>query len=208
MAVDPAGLLALQVAPFALSASITPGPNNLLVMASASRFGLRPTLPHMLGILAGFPAMLVAVGLGIAPAFERMPQLHLALQIAGILYLVYLAWRIGLAAGPAEARGSGRPLSFVQAALFQWINPKAWAMALGSLATYTSVGGELLGEVTSIAGVFALAAAPSIACWALLGDRIRRLLQTPATRRLFNWAMALLILASLLPAFRSILAAF
>lgn len=208
MAAESMALLAVQATPFALSASISPGPNNLLVMASASRFGLRPTLPHMLGIVAGFPAMVIAVGLGIAPAFSRMPQLHLAMQVAGILYLLYLAWRIGLAAAPEGKDGSGRPLTFLQAALFQWINPKAWTMALGSLATYTTVGGDITAELAVIAGVFALAGIPSVACWALLGERVSRLLRNPAARRLFNGAMALLVLLSLLPALLSLRHAF
>jgi len=195
--------LALLFLPFALTMSITPGPNNLMVAASGATFGFRRTLPHMLGITAGAPVMLIAVGLGLGEAFQRSPGLHEAMNYAGAAFLVYLAWRIATAAPAAPASEvHGRPIGFFTAAAFQWVNPKAWLICIGAASTYTTVGGEVHLEVLVLAAVLALACLPSVALWTAAGVAIGRLLAgDPRRLRWFNWTMALLLLLSLVAYF-------
>ena len=202
-------MLALAAAflPFAFSTTMSPGPNNLMLASSGATFGFRRTGPHMLGITAGFPAMVVAVGLGLGGVFTAFPQLHTAVKYLGAAYLLLLAWRVGTArvpaggeADPADDARSGRPLTFMQAALFQWVNPKAWVMAVGSIATYTTVGGQVIAEVLVIAGVFGFVSLASTTTWTVLGVGIARLLRnSPRGLRAFNVAMALLLAASVIP---------
>ena len=185
------------LAAFAFVSSITPGPNNLMLMASGANFGVRRTLPHMLGVALGFTFMLVVVGLGLAGVFERHPAAHVALEAASVVYLLHLAWRIATAAAPGEADPSGRPFSFLQAAAFQWVNPKAWAMALTAVTVYTAA--RDWASVVVVAVTFGAINLPSVGSWALLGQGMRRLLTNPARLRAFNVAMALLLVASLYP---------
>lgn len=201
-------MLALAAAflPFAFSTTMSPGPNNLMLASSGATFGFRRTGPHMMGITAGFPAMVVAVGLGLGGVFTAFPQLHTVVKYLGAAYLLVLAWRVATARAPvdgeapADSARSGRPLTFMQAALFQWVNPKAWIMAVGSIATYTTVGGQVVAEVLVIAGVFGLVSLASTATWTVLGVGIARLLRnSPRGLRAFNIAMALLLAASVIP---------
>jgi threonine/homoserine/homoserine lactone efflux protein len=189
----------IAVLGFAFTMSITPGPNNIMVTASAANFGVAPTMPHILGISVGFPAMLVALGLGPGQLLIAYPELHFALKIAGAAYLVFLAWKIASASGIREGEARGRPLTFLQAALFQWLNPKAWVIALGALTAYTTVGGAVVRETLIIAAVFAPICVIACAVWALGGVALRRALQSPKALRAFNIAMALLLLATLVP---------
>jgi threonine/homoserine/homoserine lactone efflux protein len=184
---------------FAVATSVTPGPNNVMITASGANFGFARSVPHMLGIGIGFMVMIVGVGLGLGQAFERFPVLHEVLRYGGAAYLLYLAWRIATAAPAAtDAKpAAARPLSFVQAALFQWVNPKGWMMAAGALSTYTTVGGDFVFETVLIALVFGAIGLPSVALWALLGVGIGRQLQTPGALRAFNVTMAVLLIASL-----------
>ncbi len=193
---------------FAVSMSATPGPNNAMVTASGATWGFRRTVPHMLGIAVGFPAMLVAVALGAGEALRARPWLHEALRWAGVAYLVWLAWKIA-AAEPEppgqEPRGPGRdggsrPLSFAQAALFQWVNPKAWVIALGALAAYTTAAGSgLVAQAAVLALVFLLVTLPTLALWTLVGVGAARVLRTRRALRAFNLAMAALLVLSLAP---------
>ena len=184
---------------FAVATSVTPGPNNIMLTASGANFGFRRTAPHMLGIVIGFTIMVATIGLGLAEIFERFPAIHQVLRYGGAAYLLYLAYRIATAAPatPESARTVGRPLSFLQAALFQWVNPKGWMMAVGAISTYTTVGGDLLLESVMIALIFGAIGLPSVALWAALGAAIGRLLQARWALRAFNIAMALLLVASL-----------
>jgi threonine/homoserine/homoserine lactone efflux protein len=172
-----------------------------MVAASGATFGFRRTLPHMLGVSIGFPAMLVAVTLGAGDVLRAHPELHAIMRWAGAAYLLWLAWHIATAA-PAEAESGGRrrnrPLRFLEAALFQWINPKAWVIALGAIATYTSADG-IRGQALILALVFLVICIPSIALWTAIGAGAARLLRTRRALRLFNLAMAALLIASLLP---------
>lgn len=182
---------------FAFAASITPGPNNLMLMASGANFGLRRTVPHALGVALGFVFMTMLLGLGLARLFDLWPPLHVVLKAVSLVYMLWLAWKIAHAAPPAEAARSGRPLTFLQAAGFQWVNPKAWAMAMTAIAAYAPV--QDLAGVATVAGVFGLVNLPSITTWAVMGRQMRRVLTNPARLRLFNWLMAGLLVASLWP---------
>ena len=189
----------LPLVTFAVATAITPGPNNIMLTASGANFGFRRTLPHMLGVAIGFTLMVLAIGLGLSEIFERFPLIHEVLRYGGGAYLIYLAYRIATAAPttPDAAQPAGRPLTFLQAALFQWINPKSWMMAVGAISAYTTVGGNLLLESVFIALTFGAIGLPSTALWAGLGVAIGRLLQTRWALRAFNVAMALLLVASL-----------
>jgi threonine/homoserine/homoserine lactone efflux protein len=184
---------------FVVATSVTPGPNNIMLTASGANFGFRCTIPHLLGVAVGFTIMLATIGLGLSEIFERFPAIHQVLRYGGAAYLLYLAYRIATAA-PATADSAqtvGHPLGFLQAALFQWVNPKGWMMAVGAISTYTTVGGDLLLESVMIALIFGAIGLPSAALWAALGAAIGRLLRARSALRAFNIAMALLLVASL-----------
>jgi threonine/homoserine/homoserine lactone efflux protein len=184
---------------FALTMSITPGPNNIMVTASATNFGVGRSIPHIMGISIGFPVMLMALGLGPGQLLIAYPQAHLALKIAGAAYLVFLAWKMATASGIGQGDDKGRPLTFLQAALFQWLNPKAWVIALGALTAYTTVGGAVIRETLIIAAIFVPTCILALAVWAVGGVALRQALMSPRALRVFNVAMALLLLATLVP---------
>jgi threonine/homoserine/homoserine lactone efflux protein len=183
---------------FALSMSATPGPNNAMVAASGANFGFRRTLPHMLGVSAGFPAMLILVALGAGEALRTWPWVHDVLRWAGGGYLLFLAGKIATARPDVrdQARG-GRPLGFVQAALFQWVNPKAWVIAAGAVVTYTTR--DVWVQSAVLAAIFLVMCLACLAFWTGVGAGAARLLRSAAALRRFNWAMAALLVASLVP---------
>lgn len=185
---------------FSLAMTLTPGPNVVLVTASAANFGFRRTIPQMLGITFGFGSMVVATGLGLAGLVHAEPRLHLAVKYAGALYLLYLAWRIARA-DAASATARAKPIGFLEATLFTWMNPKAWVSALGAVAAYSTVGSDVLGQTAVIAGVLAAACLTSVAIWAGFGSVIGRYLGYPRARRAFNVSMASLLALSLIPVF-------
>ncbi|RVQ17251.1 LysE family translocator, partial [Sinorhizobium meliloti] len=135
-------LLALFL--FAFTTSITPGPNNMMLFASGVNFGFVRTIPHMLGIGIGFFVLLIAVGLGLGALLHSVPLLYTALKFAGGAYLVWIAWKIGTSRSLGEGRANAVPMTFLQAAAFQWVNPKAWVMAVSAMATYTSSDSYLM----------------------------------------------------------------
>jgi threonine/homoserine/homoserine lactone efflux protein len=182
---------------FTLTMSITPGPNNLMVTASAANFGFRRTVPHMIGVTFGFPAMLAALSLGMIGVLQANPQLHQWLKYLGAAWMLYLAWRVATAGDAKEETGRARPITFFEAAMFQWVNPKAWVIAVGALTTYTTVGGYLAGEVGLISAMFVVTCFPSLAVWALFGTGLGRLLHDRRWRTAFNWTMAGLLVLSL-----------
>ncbi len=187
---------------FAVSMSGSPGPNNTMVTASGATWGFRRTVPHMLGISLGFPAMLLAVSLGLGEVLRALPWLQAALRWIGIAYLLWLAWRIATAEPDPSgaAAGGARPLSFLQAALFQWVNPKAWVIAIGSVAAYTTgSGAALAAQATLLSAIFVAVTLPIVAGWTLVGVGAARLLRTRRALRAFNLSMAALLVASLLP---------
>jgi threonine/homoserine/homoserine lactone efflux protein len=188
---------------FAAAMTLTPGPNVVLVTASGAIFGFRRTIPQMLGITLGFGLMVVIGGLGLAGLVRAAPGLHTALKFIGAAYLAWLAWRIARAgAGAGADEGRARPISFLEAWLFTWVNPKAWIAVLGALAAFTTVGGALWREIALIATVLAASCLLSCVVWTAFGTAIGRWLATRRARLAFNWAMAAMLVVSLVPVFR------
>ncbi len=186
---------------FAIAGSVTPGPNVLMVAAAAAGHGIGRVMPHMLGITFGFSAMIAIVGLGLAGPLAASPTVHGVLQLVAIVWLLWLAWKIATAPPPGE--GQARPpMNFVQAALFQWVNPKAWMVAGAAIAGYTRLGEPLLPQVVAIAAVFGLISMPCLLVWAGLGAGARRLLGDAKRLRRFNIAMGILLALSVLPLLR------
>lgn len=184
------------LAAFALVSSITPGPNNMMLMASGANFGLRRTVPHALGVGIGFTVMIILVGVGLMGLFNLFPLLNSVLKVVSVVYLLWLAWKIANAAAPDTASGvRGKPMTFVQAVLFQWVNPKAWSMALTAIALYAP--DRNLGAVLLVALVFGLINLPSTSLWAVMGQVLRGWLSSPARLRAFNWTMAAMLVGSL-----------
>jgi threonine/homoserine/homoserine lactone efflux protein len=186
---------------FAFVSSITPGPNNLMLMASGINFGFSRTLPHMLGVAIGFTLMIVLVGAGMMQVFDAIPGAYSVIRIASVAYLLYMAWGIATtvpAPDRLEASSGSRPFTFVQAALFQWVNPKAWTMALTAVSAYTPRTQPILGLVV-VALVFGAINLPSVGSWTILGVKMRRVLSDPAKMRAFNIVAALVLVATLYP---------
>lgn len=190
--------LMLAFAGFAFVGSITPGPNNALLLASGLNYGFRRTLPHIAGISIGCVVMLVLVGFGLGVVFAAVPVLYTALRYVGAAYLLWLAWTIARSGPMAERRASGRPMTFWEAAAFQWVNPKAWILVVGAVSTYAPRD-DFEMNVAVLAVLLWLVNAPSICFWAGFGTMLRPLLTDPRRVRMFNLAMAALLVLSLLP---------
>jgi threonine/homoserine/homoserine lactone efflux protein len=186
---------------FALAMCFTPGPNVVMVTASGANFGFRRAIPHMLGITFGFGSMVVAAGLGLAGLFHAEPRLHGALKYAGAAYLLYLAWRIANAGETGGAGRRARPIGFVEATLFTWVNPKAWVSVIGALAAFTSTSGDMLWQTSVITAVLSIACLASCMVWAAFGIAIGRVLGSVRARAMFNRSMAGLLVLSLVPVF-------
>lgn len=190
------------VAVFAAVTSITPGPSNFMLLASGANFGFRATVPQVLGITCGFTSLLLAVGLGLGTLFEALPALHLALKLGGAAYLLVLAWRLAHASSIDDRpSGHGRPLTWLESAAFQWINPKAWVVALAAMAVNTTPGASL-GTVAPVCLVFALVNLPTVSAWAAFGVALRGYLADPVRLRRFNLTMGVLLAATLWPMLR------
>ena len=185
---------------FAVSMLFTPGPNNVMLMTSGLNFGINKSLPHLFGVCLGFPSMVVMVGLGLGVIFEQYPIIHDVIKVLGVLYLIYLAWQIAHAKPSAVSGKASSPFTFLQAALFQWVNPKAWVMASTSIAVYTSAAEDVLYQILLLATVFVLIGFCSGSTWLFLGKSLKRLLKSDAHRVLFNTVMASLLVASVFPA--------
>jgi threonine/homoserine/homoserine lactone efflux protein len=194
----PEQFMALVV--FATVMSATPGPNNMMLLASGVNFGFRRSVPHMLGISGGVAALLTAIGFGLHEILQRWPVIFSVIKYTGVAYLVWLAWKIANANPLDDGSGqtTGRPMRFIEAAAFQWVNPKAWVMAVGAMATYTSESAYTL-TVLIVAGVFAVVCGPATATWTAFGVALKTLLRDPRANRLFNITMALALVASLWP---------
>lgn len=192
----------VSVLSFAFAMSATPGPNNAMLASSGASFGFRRSVPHMLGVSLGFPLLILITALGAAEFLRRTPWLEQALHWVATAYMLWLAWKIATAR-PVSTRqaASGRPLTFVQAALFQWINPKGWVAAFGAVIAYaTGTGAGLLTQAGLIALLFMLVAFPVTALWTAVGVGVAQFLREPRAVRVFNVVMALLLVASLVPA--------
>ena len=190
----------LALAGFCLVSSITPGPNNLMLLASGARFGFARTLPHLCGVAGGFTLMVLLVGAGIAGLFKAVPALHQALRVISVVYVLYLAWKI--ATGPTRfdsaPSGSDTPMNFTQAALFQWVNPKAWSMAVTAVTAYAPSSNPVI-ALFATAVIFGVVNVPCIGLWAVLGTRLRLVLSNPLRFRAFNLTAAVLLAATIFP---------
>lgn len=182
---------------FALVSSITPGPNNLMLMASGANFGFRPTIPHMLGIGLGFMLMIFLVGIGLIGIFDAVPYSYNVLKIASVLYLCWLAWKIATAAAPDGSAKTGKPFTFLQAAAFQWVNPKAWTMALTAITLYAP--DRSLWAIFLVTLIFGFINLPSVSLWTIVGQKMQILLTSPKRLQSFNAVMALMLVGSLYP---------
>jgi threonine/homoserine/homoserine lactone efflux protein len=184
---------------FAFVSSVTPGPNNTMLLSSGVNFGFNRTIPHMLGISCGFAVMVLAVGLGLGAVFKSYPVLYTVLRYAGAAYLLYLAYKIATSGPVKDATDKeARPMSYLGAAAFQWVNPKAWVMAIGAISTYTPINGYFT-NVVIIALVFGEVNLPAVSMWAGCGSLLRNVLRDPFWLRIFNGVMAALLVVSLYP---------
>lgn len=189
----------IALALYAFVASVTPGPNNVMLLASGVNFGFRRTIPHMLGISAGFASLLAAVGLGVGALLAAFPMLHTALKVGGGAYLLYLAWRIGRSRSiGAGGEGSDRPMRFAEAAAFQWVNPKAWVMAVTAMAIYTNLDRPVLSAAIVVIA-FTMVNLPSVSSWAAFGVALRGFLESPRRLRWFNVFAGILLAATVWP---------
>lgn len=193
--------LFLALAAFAFVSSITPGPNNLMLMASGANFGVMRTVPHMLGVGIGFTVMTILVGLGVARLFDAVPASYAVLKVLSAGYLLFLAWKVAHSAPPSNgdpASPTAKPFTFLQAAAFQWVNPKAWAMALTAVSAYAQAERPIV-SVLIVAVVFGAINLPTVSLWTVAGAQLRRFLADPVKLRVFNVTAALLLVASVIP---------
>lgn len=188
----------LALASFCLVATVTPGPNNMMLLSSGATFGLRRTLPHLIGISGGCVIMVLVLGWSVAGLIVRVPILYTMLHMASTAYLLWLAWKIATSKGPHAASAQGRPFTMLNAAGFQWVNPKAWAMVLGAVASFARPD-HLGTDVLVIASVLVLVGFPCITLWASCGAMLTRFLRHPRALHAFNLTMAGLLVLSIAP---------
>ncbi len=184
---------------FAFVMAFTPGPNNIMLAASGVNFGFARTIPHMAGVTLGFFALLTACGAGLGLVFAAAPQLQIVLKIAGAAYMLFLAFKVATAhLSGADTAAPARPFTFLQAAAFQWINPKAVVASLSAMALFVRPGHERADFPVMLAVLMACTVG-SVSTWTGFGVALRRLLRKPAHARLFNFSMGLLLVASIVP---------
>jgi len=188
-------LMALSL--FAFVSSVTPGPNNIMLMSSGATFGFVKTLPHMLGVGIGFTLMVVLIGAGIMTLFDVIPASYQVLKWVSIIYLLYLAYRIATSTTLQRNNTRAKPFTFIQAALFQWVNPKGWTMALTAISVYAPT--RNMSAVAVVAIIYGLVNIPSISTWVLMGQGLQSWLANPMRLRIFNGSMAVLLVLSLYP---------
>lgn len=187
------------VALFAVSSSVTPGPNNIMVMTSGLNFGVKKSLPLLMGICVGFTVMLLLVGLGFSQLFDIFPNLHFIIKCVGVLYLLYLAYLIARSAGEVQSDEQSKPFSFMKGALFQWVNGKAWVVATGALAAFTTVGVNFVSQNVMIALTFFVVSFPCVGVWLVSGTLLKNVLNSPRSRAIFNVVMSGLLVLSVVP---------
>ncbi|HET9679116.1 MAG TPA: LysE family translocator [Gammaproteobacteria bacterium] len=182
-----------------LVAGFTPGPNNLMLATSGVNFGLRRTLPHIIGVALGFPVLFFCIGAGLGNLFKTFPLLHIVLKIVGTVYMVWLAWKIAFA--PAtKTRTASKPLTFWQSAAFQWVNPKAWIMTIAAITLYTVAGDNYFWQLALMTLLALTVSSTSASTWAVLGATIRHwMAHQPQALRIFNIIMGILLILSVVP---------
>ena len=183
---------------FCFVSGVTPGPNNMMLMSSGVNHGFRRTLPHLLGVVLGFSLMVALIGLGLDAIFTRFPLLLPIMRYVGAAYMLWLAWKIANSGPVRDGEARGRPLGFFGAAAFQWINPKAWVIAISALTAY-AVSADYTISVLAVALTYLVIGLPSSGAWVMFGAAMRKLLSDPKRVRPFNWTMAALLVASVGP---------
>jgi threonine/homoserine/homoserine lactone efflux protein len=186
---------------FAAVTSVTPGPNNLMILASSAAFGWRRTLPHLAGIALGFGVMLGAVVLGLGAVLERVPQALVVLRWIGAAWLFWLAWqlarpalkRVASASGPRDPQARPRPMTAVEAALFQWVNPKAWSMAAGASAAFSGIADGTLERATVMVLTFLVVGPICLGLWMIAGQSLKSVLSDETLARPITLGMAALV---------------
>jgi threonine/homoserine/homoserine lactone efflux protein len=196
----------IAVTTFALVSCWTPGPNNTFLMASGLTHGFVRTLPAIFGVSIGFAVMVLGVAFGVSKLFQAVPVLYEILKVGSVLYLLYLAWRIASSDPRMVGKSGARPVTFLEAVGFQWINPKGWTMALVSSAAYVVAESPTV-SVFVIGAIFLVSGLSSSSSWAAGGTALRALIGNPAALRAINIVLALLLVASLWPVARDWLAA-
>jgi len=186
----------LAFSTFAVASAASPGPNNIMLMASGANVGFKRTIPHMLGIIFGFSFMIILVGLGLMGIFNQYPITHQVLQVLCLAYLGYLAFKIATSQPMSDNHSDYQPMSFLSAANFQWMNPKAWSMAVTAIGVY-NVSASWHG-IALISFGFALVNVPTVGVWTLAGQKLQKLLSQPTHAKWFNYSMAGLLLVSAL----------
>lgn len=181
---------------FSVAAAFTPGPNNIMLTASGANFGFRRTIPHMLGVTGGFTLLLLSVAFGLGVLFTTYPLLQTILKVCGSTYLFYFAWRIATSRRSGSGGDSARPFTFLQASGFQFVNPKAWMMAISALAAFTLSGEGYTGSAFTVMLVFVVVTVAAVATWSAFGTVIGRLLKSDRAFRVFNISMAILTASS------------
>lgn len=184
---------------FVLTSSVTPGPNNIMLMASGANFGLRRTLPHMMGVVTGFPIMVLLVGLGLGSVLQASPLIHEIIRYAGAAYILWMAWKIGTARAVKEGKANEQPMSYLQAVLFQWVNPKAWTMGISAIAAYTTPGGDFLMQLAIIIVVCTMISAPNSLLWIMGGKFMAHMLHDEKRLIIYNRTMGILLALSVIP---------
>ena len=191
--------LVAAMAMFAFVTSVTPGPNNMMLLASGLNFGLKRTLPHWLGVSLGHFVMLLLVGAGLESLLKAYPFVYQVMKVVGFVYLLYLAWGVARSGAP-ERNGEEavQPITFLGAAAFQWVNPKAWIMAIGYFSNYMPTDASMPFVVLTCM-MFSAINFPSVGLWVWLGAKLEHYLQQNSIRKIFNGTMAVLLIASMVP---------
>lgn len=183
---------------FTFVAGITPGPNNLMLIVSGLNHGIQKSLPHYFGVCIGFALMVAIIGFGLGAFFLNFPSMYLSIKILGISYLLFLAWKIANAGNMQAKKGLRKPLTFLQGAAFQWVNPKAWVIAIGALAAFT-IQNHMAESVIAIVLVYLVMGLITMGLWLVLGQALQRFLKEEKRIRLFNIVMAALLVLSVIP---------
>jgi threonine/homoserine/homoserine lactone efflux protein len=191
--------LFLALVLFACVMAFTPGPNNVLLAASGVNFGFMRTMPHMLGVTIGFDVLLISGAVGVGLLFAAFPALHTVLKVCGAAYMLWLAWKVANAhQSGGEGQAAATPFTFMQAAAFQWINPKAIIAVVGAVAIYVRPAYVWI-DFPIMLAVMTAATIGAVATWTGFGVALRKLLRDPARARVFNISMALLLVVSIVP---------
>lgn len=189
---------------FAITSSITPGPNTIMIMSSGLNHGVKNSLAHVFGICFGFPIMVIVLGLGLGFIFEKYSFLHELIKIVGVLYLLFLAYKIAFSSKASFKSKKTKAMTFIQAFIFQWLNPKAWVVAAGAISAYTNSSSNIYMQVFLISFIFLLVSFPSIFVWLIFGSKLKKILKNSTHQRMFNYTMGCLLVLSILPVLKEL----